>query len=57
MRTKATNVGAAFHRAMREIEKANRDTLYHVFGDALWSNKERLSDALFLGLIARFSSL
>jgi type I restriction enzyme M protein len=55
--TKATNVGAALQRAMREIEKANPDTLYGVFGDAQWSNKERLSDALLKDLIEHFSEL
>ena len=29
---------------MREIEKANPRTLYGIFGDAQWTNKERLSD-------------
>ncbi|MDQ0045396.1 type I restriction-modification system subunit M [Variovorax boronicumulans] len=57
VRTKATNVGAALQRAMREIEKANPDTLYGVFGDAQWSNKERLSDALLKDLIEHFSKL
>ncbi|HET9643146.1 MAG TPA: type I restriction-modification system subunit M N-terminal domain-containing protein [Burkholderiaceae bacterium] len=57
VRTKATNVGAALRRAMREIEKANPDTLYGVFGDAQWSNKERLSDALLKDLIEHFSKL
>jgi type I restriction enzyme M protein len=42
---------------MREIEKANPDTLYGVFGDAQWSNKERLSDALLKDLIEHFSKL
>lgn len=42
-RTKASNIGAALQRAMREIEKANPDTLYGVFGDAEWSNEERLA--------------
>jgi type I restriction enzyme M protein len=37
--------------------KTNRDTLYRLFADTLWSNKERLSDALLIGLIAHFSSL
>jgi type I restriction enzyme M protein len=41
----ASNVGSALQRAMREIEKANPDTLYGVFGDAQWTNKDRLSDA------------
>ncbi|HNG39967.1 MAG TPA: type I restriction-modification system subunit M N-terminal domain-containing protein, partial [Accumulibacter sp.] len=57
VRTKATNVGSALQRAMREIEKANPDTLYGVFGDAQWSNKERLSDALLKDLIEHFSKL
>jgi len=57
VRTKASNVGVALQRAMREIEKANPDTLYGVFGDAQWSNKERLSDALLKDLIEHFSQL
>ena len=42
---------------MREIEKANPDTLFGVFGDAQWSNKDRLSDELLKDLIEHFSSL
>ena len=57
VRAKASNVGAALQRAMREIEKANPDTLYGVFGDAQWSNKERLSDALLKDLIEHFSKI
>ena len=38
VRAVATNVGNALQRAMREIEKANPDTLYGVFGDAQWTN-------------------
>ena len=53
----AANVGTALQRAMREIEKANPDTLYGVFGDAQWSNKDRLSDALLKDLIEHFSAL
>ena len=55
VRAKANNVGAALQRAMREIEKANPETLYGVFDDAQWSNKERLSDALIKDLIEHFS--
>ncbi|MGR9088530.1 MAG: type I restriction-modification system subunit M N-terminal domain-containing protein, partial [Gammaproteobacteria bacterium] len=51
VRSVASNVGTALQRAMREIEKANPDTLYGVFGDAQWTNKERLSDALLKDLI------
>ena len=56
VRIKASNVGAALQRAMREIEKANPETLYGVFGDAQWSNKDRLSDALLKDLIEHFST-
>jgi len=57
VRAKSSNVGTALQRAMREVEKANPDTLYGVFGDALWSNKERLSDALLKDLIEHYSRL
>ena len=57
VRTKASNLGAALQRAMREIEKANPNTLYGVFGDAQWTNKERLSDALLKDLIEHFSRI
>ena len=53
----ATNVGKALQRAMREIEKANPDTLYGIFGDAQWTNKDRLSDALLRDLIEHFSRI
>jgi hypothetical protein len=42
---------------MREIERTNPDQLYGIFGDAQWSNKERLSDELLLDLIENFSEL
>ena len=34
------NIGFALATALREIERANPDTLYGIFGDAQWSNKE-----------------
>lgn len=57
VRKKTTNVGQALQRAMREIEKANPDTLYGIFGDSQWTNKDRLSDALLRDLIEHFSKL
>ena len=57
VRKKTSNVGQALQRAMREIEKANPDTLYGIFGDANWANKDRLSDALLCDLIEHFSKL
>lgn len=57
IRAKATNIGAAIQHAFREIEQANPRTLYGIFGDAGWSNKERLSDELLHDLIDHFSQL
>lgn len=51
------NIGYALQKAMRRIEKANPDTLHGIFGDAQWTNKERLSDSLLKDLIEHFSSL
>jgi type I restriction enzyme M protein len=45
----------AIQNAMREIEKANPDTLYGIFGDASWTNKDRLSDETLINLIEHFS--
>ena len=50
VREVTTNVGVALQKAMRAIEKANPDTLYGIFGDANWSNKERLSDETLINL-------
>jgi type I restriction enzyme M protein len=57
VRAVATNVGQALQKAMRGIEQANPDTLYGIFGDAQWTNKERLSDALLRDLIEHFSRI
>lgn len=57
VRAVVTNVGQALQVAMRGIEKANPDTLYGIFGDAQWTNKQRLSDALLRDLIEHFSRL
>jgi len=41
---------------MRQIEKANPDTLFGIFGDAQWTNKDRLSDETLINLLEHFSS-
>jgi type I restriction enzyme M protein len=51
------NVGQALQKAMRGIETANPETLYGIFGDAAWSNKDRLPDSLLRDLIEHFSSI
>jgi len=55
VREKTENVGQAIQYAFREIEKANPDLLYGVFGDVNWTNKNRLSDELLVDLIEHFS--
>lgn len=55
VRERTTNVGVAIQDAMREIETANIETLYGIFGDAAWSNKNRLTDATLNNLIEHFS--
>jgi type I restriction enzyme M protein len=57
VRERSTNIGQAIQRATREIEQANPDTLYGIFGDAQWSNRDRLSDALLKDLIEHFSKI
>ena len=56
VREKTKNVGTAIQYAFREIEKANPDTLYGIFGDVNWTNKDRLSDELLINLIEHFST-
>jgi type I restriction enzyme M protein len=55
IRETTTNIGLALQNAMREIEKANPDTLEGIFGDASWTNKDRLSDAMLTNLIEHYS--
>jgi len=55
VRQVTTNVGQALQAGMREIERANPDELFGVFGDAQWTNKDRLPDRLLLGLVDHFS--
>lgn len=55
VRETTVNVGLALQNAMRAIEKANPGTLEGIFGDASWTNKDRLSDAMLTNLIEHFS--
>ena len=55
VREVTVNVGNAIQEAIRAIEKANPETLYGIFGDASWTNKDRLSDEILTNLIEHFS--
>lgn len=50
------NVGQAISKALNAIQKVNTQQLQGIFGDADWTNKERLSDSLLCQLIEHFSS-
>ncbi len=50
------NVGSAIVDAFRKIEYANGNKLSGVFGDASWTNKNRLPDSLLKDLLEHFST-
>ena len=57
IRKVSRDVGRSLQQAMRAIETANPDKLFGIFGDAQWTNKDRLSDAMLRDLIEHFSTL
>lgn len=56
IRSTVKNIGKAIQDALRSIETANPDTLYGIFGDAQWTNKDRLPDHMLRELVEHFSS-
>jgi len=56
VRAVAKDVGRALQSSMRAIEAANPRKLDGIFGDAPWTNKERLPDATLKNLLEHFSS-
>jgi len=56
VRETTTNLGLAIQKAMAAIESANPDTLSGIFGDAQWTNKNRLSDETLVDLLEHFSA-
>ncbi|HBJ38856.1 MAG TPA: SAM-dependent DNA methyltransferase [Planctomycetaceae bacterium] len=56
VRETGKNVGKAIQDAMRKIESANPDKLYGIFGDAQWTNKDRLPDRTLKEMVEHFSS-
>jgi type I restriction enzyme M protein len=56
LRATTTDVGKALQGAMRTIEQANPNQLYGVFGDAAWTNKDRLPDKTLTDLVEHFST-
>lgn len=56
VRAVTKNVGKAIRDAMREIESANPGRLDGIFGDAPWTNRDRLPDEMLKNLVEHFSS-
>ncbi|WP_267291836.1 type I restriction-modification system subunit M [Mycobacterium hackensackense] len=56
VRDHTENIGSALQTAFREIEKANPETLYGIFGNANWTNKDKLPDRKLADLIEHFST-
>ncbi len=55
VRQVTSNVGKALQKAFQGIEKANQKLLYGIFGDAPWTNREKLPDSLLISLLEHFS--
>jgi len=55
VRNHTENIGTALQTAFREIAKANPETLYGIFGNANWTNKDKLPDRKLADLIKHFS--
>lgn len=56
VRETVSDIGLSIITAFRMIEKANGEKLSGVFGDASWTNKNRLPDRLLKDLLEHFSS-
>ena len=55
VRATVENVGSKIKGAFAQIEKANPEFLSSIFGDAPWTNKDKLSDALLCNLMEHYS--
>jgi type I restriction enzyme M protein len=56
VRAASKDVGRALQTAMRAIESANPGRLDGIFGDAPWTNKDRLPDATLKNLLEHVAS-
>jgi type I restriction system adenine methylase HsdM len=55
VRARTTNVGEALVAAFRGIEEANPNNLHGIFGNASWTNQQKLPDRTITALIEHFS--
>ena len=57
LRKKSKDIGQHLQKMLRTIEKENSNTLFGIFGDTNWANKEKISDELMVNLIEHFSKI
>jgi type I restriction enzyme M protein len=57
LRKQTKNVGEFLQKSLRKIEKSNPHTLFGIFGDANWGNKEKITDELMINLLEHFSKI
>ena len=56
VRDRQENLGQALAKCFREIEQANPDTLFGIFGQtSIWTNKQKFTDERLRDLIEHFS--
>ena len=56
VRALSRDIGSGLTQAFHAIERANVEKLHGIFGNASWTNKNRLPDSLLKDLIEHFSS-
>ncbi len=57
VRNTTENIGEKLVKTFQAIERSNPEKLHGIFGNAAWTNKQRLPDRLLKDLIEHFSSL
>ncbi len=57
LRTKTKNIGQFLQQTLHSIERANPHTLFGIFGDANWGNKDKITDELMTDLVEHFSKV
>jgi type I restriction enzyme M protein len=57
IRETTTDVGEKIQKVMYSIENTNKNSLFGIFGDAQWTNKDRLPDKMLIDLVEHFSKL
>ncbi len=57
LRAKTKNIGQFLQQTLHSIERANPHTLFGIFGDTNWGNKDKITDELMADLVEHFSKV